>query len=348
LVPGPNPSVKNILFPEASGEAEISRLESETRAGVFPEPFLPEAPQKRTEALALLVRSLNLPPDPLSAALVSFARYFSLPLDPAALTKLRREALSLRKFRESAALAAAAAAGKGVELTPEALEKYTAAVDPDAREGQEGGGSPGEGRGGTGRDGGGTGGGDRGLSPETSGEDEGGGASVRAFGIPGAEEIRKISDDIDGKNPLLSLLNSIPGRDGKRWLVYPFQAAAGGKRFLVSIRVRAGDGNDAARLAVDVAGEDRRWLFVVNRPARSRRIAEPPKGGDAGVPPEPAPLLETRVSLWPPPGRRERGTLEREIREVLGPDGGLVILRDNEPLLAECRDEALFSINEEV
>jgi hypothetical protein len=320
------PSVKKASFPKVSEQGvESPALRVQSGSGIFRGDSRPEIPQNRVEAL---VRSLNLPPDSLSAALVSFARHFSLPLDHALIARLRREALSLPKSRESSALAAAAAAGKGVELTPEALERYTAAIDPDARREQNDAGSPGGGRG-------------------ESGEDGTGNTFGQASGIPGMKELEKIRDNID-EDPLLSILNSIPGKDGDRWMVYPFQIAPGGKRLLVSVRVKAGNGKDAARLVVDVAGEERRWLFVVTRPACSRRGAEPPEGGDTGSPAEPPPLLETRVSLWPPPGRRERESLEREIREALGSAGGPVILRDSESFLAEWSDEVLFSVNKEV
>ena len=282
-----------------------------------------ETPQTRTEELAQLVRSLNLPTDALSSALVAFARYFSLSLDPVLLTKLRREALSLKTPRESAALAAAAAAGKGAALSPEALEWYAAAIDPNARREPEGG----QGREGFDR---------RGRGSESSGEDEAGDEPVpdSLSGKLDVEALRKIQYKIDRNEPLLNILNSIPGKDGERWMVYPFQVSAGGKRFRVSVRVRVGIRREDTRLAVDVAGEDRRWLFVVNQPVCPQR--------DAGIP------AETQVSLWPPPEPREREVLEREIREVLGPLGGRVILRDGEPFLAEWRNEALSSIDEEV
>jgi hypothetical protein len=316
---------------------DVENLQDQGGSGVSPARSPSETPQGRTEALARLVRSLNLPPDSLSAALVSFARHFSLPLHPALFTKLRREALSLKMPRESAALAAAAAADKGVELTPEALEHYTAAIDPDARRKQTGG-QDREGSGGARRD-------QNGLPfspvpPESSGRDEAGDTSGRVSlsEMPDVERLGKIPDDVDGKDPLLSLLNRIPGRDGERWMVYPFQVSAGGKRFMVSIRVTDGSGKEDARLAVDVAGEERRWLFVVNRPVPYSQGW----GAETGI------LTEIRVSLWPPPGQRERELLEREIREALGPFGGRVSLRDGEPLLAECRNEALFSVNKEV
>jgi hypothetical protein len=234
--------------------------------------------------------------------------------------------------RESAALAAAAATDKGVELTAEALEKYTAAIDPDARRKQTDG-QDRERSGGARPD-------QNGLPSETCGKDETGDTSgpVSLSGTPDAEGLRKISDEIDGNDPLLSLLNRVPGRDGDRWMVYPFQVSAGGKRFMVSIRVTAGSGKEDARLAVDIAGEERRWLFVVNRP-----VPHPQKrSAETGI------SIEIQVSLWPPPGKREREVLEREIREAMRPFGGRVILRDGEPLLAECRNKVLFSVNKEV
>jgi hypothetical protein len=234
-------------------------------------------------------------------------------------------------------MAAAAAADKGVELTPEALKNYAAAIDPDARRKQTGG-QDREGSAGTRRD-------QNGLPfspvpPESSGRDEAGDTSGRLIlpEAPDAERLGKIPDDIDGNDPLLSLLNRIPGRDGERWMVYPFQVSAGGKRFLVSIRVAAGSGKEDARLAVDVAGGERRWLFVVNRPVPPSQRRDAETGN----------LTEIRVSLWPSPGQRERELLEREIREALGPLGGRVSLRDGEPLLAECRNKTLFSVNKEV
>ncbi|MDR2069978.1 MAG: hypothetical protein LBP81_00970 [Treponema sp.] len=274
-----------------------------------------ETPQTRTETLAQLVRSLNLSPDSLSAALVTFARHFSLPLDPVLLTKLRREVLSLKTPRESAALAAAAAAGKGVTLTPEALEKYAAAIDPDARGDQK----DGQGREGTG----GNGFEQKDRQPESPGD---------ISGQVTPESLKRIRDDIDEKDPLLSLLNRLPGKDGERWMVYPFQVSAGGKRFMVSVRAAPGIGKDDARLAVDIAGEDRRWLFAVNRPAS----------------PQQRDTAETEVSVSPLPELPLREVLEREIQEVLGPLGGRVTLRESGPFLAECRNKDLPSINEEV
>ncbi|MDR2245285.1 MAG: hypothetical protein LBE17_01215 [Treponema sp.] len=205
--------------------------------------------------MAQLIRSLNLPSDTLSTALVTFARHFSLTLDPVLLAKFRREVLSLKTFRESVVLAAVAAATKGAVLTPEALARYVAAIDLDAsrnqkgRQGQEEPGGDGF---------------DRRGRPSKDSEDESG--QVSLSGKLNTKALKEIRNSIDREDPLLSLLNSIPGKDGEYWMVYPLQVSAGGKRFRISVRVRTGIEREDARLAVDIAGEDRRWLFVVNRP----------------------------------------------------------------------------------
>ncbi|MDR3130845.1 MAG: hypothetical protein LBU18_04795 [Treponema sp.] len=313
-------SVKKIPLPKLREQsAENQTFREQPGPGILREDSRPETSQKQSELLTRLTRSLNLPLDALSSAFISFALHFSLPLDPVLLARLRRGVLSLPKFRESSAMAAAAAAGKGLELSPEALERYTAAIDPDARRKQNNEDSPGGGS-------------------ESSGEDKY--FRFSFSGIPDAGGLRKIRDTVDKNEPLLSILNSIPGKDGEHWLVYPFQIEAGGKRFLISVRIADGNGKEDVTLAVDAAGEDRRWLFVMKRPVHPQRRG--PEPSDA------APLKETMVSLWPPPGLRERKILEKEIFDALGEAGGRVILRDNESLLMEFRDEALPAINEEI
>jgi hypothetical protein len=275
------------------------------------------------EILAQLTRSLNLPLDGLSFSLVDFVRYFSLPLDPALLSKLRREALSLKMPRESAALAASAAADKGVDLTPEALKHYAAAIDPDAG-GKQGDMDSPENKSGQ----------EHGDLPE---DDAG---CVPLSGLIDAERLSKTCTEIEENDPLLNILNKMPGTDGEHWIVYPFQVLSGGKQIRVSVRIMAGQGKDAVRLAVDIAGGDRRWLFVMG-PGQEKREDRP-----AGTPGNRLP--EVRVSLWPPLSRREGEVMEREIRETLGPLASRVILRNYESFLSDCKSEVLPSVNEEV
>jgi hypothetical protein len=103
-------------------------------------------------------------------------------------------------------------------------------------------------------------------------------------------------------------------------------------------------GQREVRLAVDVAGEGRRWLFVVNRPAGPGRKKE----AEAGSVSEPGLIPELRVSLWPSSGRRERKALEQELQEVLGPLADKVILEDGELFLTDSKNEVLPSVDEGV
>jgi hypothetical protein len=321
----PNPSVKIFSPLEVSTQdAETSKPGAQSGTGLLRD-WTPVQAETRTviqsEILTRLIHSLNLPMDNLSSALISFVRYFALPLDPALLIKLRREALSLKIPVESAALAVAAAADKGVELTSSAVSEYGAAIDPDARREQSGTDSP---WGGTDRD--------------------------HPGKTPDAEGLRKIGDILEETNPLLSILNGLPGRNGDRWRVYPFEVSAGEKRFRVSVRVKAGQDKAGVRLAVDIAGGDRRWLFVMNQPSvlEQGKNAENRPFPGSGPSPECGIPSEVLVSLWPPPGRRERAALEREIRKVLGPAVNWVILRDCESFFADSQNKALPSINKEV
>jgi hypothetical protein len=215
------------------------------------------------------------------------------------ISRLRREVLPLKAPREAAALAAAAAADKGLELSPQALEDYAAARAP---------GPPRE-------------------DPSDGSQD-----GREHPGAPNPEELKKYPEQIDAKKPLLALLNSIPGKTGKHWIVYPFQFSSGDLRFRVSLRLLSGDetGKGTVRAAVDIAGGARRWLFILNHPAAPEQGAE------------------TWVSLSPPPSRRERDTLIREIEAALGPLGGRVsLLADWEPLFADALDGPWPLVDEE-
>jgi hypothetical protein len=253
---------------------------------------------------------------------LSFARYFSLPLDPELLLKLRRNVLSLmetrtlrasssKTFREAAALASAAAADKGVELSPGALEDYADAIDP--------GGSQPQGREPPG---------DRGGNPKPQGK-------PREDDAPTPENIRKKAAEIEANKPFLGILNMIPGKNGRRWIVLPFVFSSKGVEFRVSIRILLKESkiseNKVERLAVDVSSESRRWLFTIDK---------------AGTP-------EARVdiSIYPPLGTARLAVLEGEIRGILQEFAGEIRLWNNReapPLGADSRNEALLSINEEV
>jgi hypothetical protein len=295
------------------------------------------APLAPAAGIARIIQSLNLPPDSLSAQLINFAKFFSLPLEPALLVRLRRNALVLRPGREAAALAAAAAAAKGVELSPEALEHYARALSP--RQDRPGGGGETEGRQtGRGAFANGEGGGEQpegGVSEETGTD---GGFKQAAEILQKALERSGSARDaaFSGADAgLLALLNRIPGRDGARWMVYPFTFLAENIEIGVSVRLlfmqRSGDyaGEKPARVAVDAAVPGaRNWLFVLDKPFTAAAV--------------------TRIFPDPPPEEGERRTLEREAREILGAFGGAVSVAAASTAFPDVVSDLPFPVDEAV
>jgi hypothetical protein len=274
-----------------------------------------------------LARTLSLPPDGLSAALLSFVRFFSLPLEKNLLLQLRRESLGPPgggkepgRLREARALGAAAAADKGLSLDSRALEEYARAITGDGGFGADSGGSRGQ------------------DHPEETPADEAG-ETDKAGNIPAEEtrdgeagkEFQKKIRSIEAKNPLLRLLNSIPGKNGRRWIVLPFHFASGGIEIGVSVRILLYNRELAAgveRLAVDLTAGNRHWLFVLEKPGRAGSGAD--------------------IYLQPPLGGSSRSGLEAELKELLGEWADQVTLHPGEFPLADGRDDILPSINEEV
>jgi hypothetical protein len=229
-----------------------SAVPGEIREGAAEAEKSPREPPVRD-----LVFSLGLPRDGLSAFLLSLAKFFSLPLDTKLILLLRQQALALApgpaKTPEGgsedpalpeplrfAALAAAAAASKGVTLRPEALARYAAALAVSGQDILEDEAEPGEDR-----------------------EDPPGEA-------PRFSEPRKRGDfaeRIEGRLPLLGVLNKIPGRDGRRWITLPFSCEQDGVVCRVSLRILVADTNGvpwkAERMALDIKTGQRRWSFML-------------------------------------------------------------------------------------
>ncbi|MDR1410889.1 MAG: hypothetical protein LBI91_01640, partial [Spirochaetaceae bacterium] len=181
-------------------------------------------------SLEQLARSLDLPKDSLSSALVGFARVFALPLRPALFARLRKEALALKARQtggsaETAALAPAAAAGKRVALSREALERYARAIDPEDEAAGEDLRNDAEGRP-VGEEGVpfGEGGGD---APEERQDQADGEDSARAIREILEKALKQFREgggtEENGDESPVSFLNRLPGRDGNFWMVYPFK-----------------------------------------------------------------------------------------------------------------------------
>jgi hypothetical protein len=311
-------------LPGPRGPARPAKINPALPAGRAPGEAVPAAAGRAAPAeagglkLRQLLRSLALPQDDLSAALVRSARNFSLPLEPALLSRLRREALALNARRggghaESSALAAAAAAGKGAALGGEALERYARAIDPDYEPGGREPPEQGEGQ---------ASGGD---SAPFRGQDGGGGRRDPPDREDSAGEIRRILGEAleraggggEESDPPTGFLNRLPDREGNFWIVYPFKINSEKLAICLSIWIlllcgdyseRGPAGGSVKEITVNAAGKERRWVFSITDP-----------GG---------PGAKTRVSVSHPCAEAARKQLEKEIREVLGGFGGEAVLAD--------------------
>jgi hypothetical protein len=296
------------------------------------------------------------------------------------MTKIRRESLPVPeqlpqgksaaatgRDAQAAALAAAAAASKGLELTGEALRAYAMALSgsrppdpefPEQGSGNSGGNSAGDG----GSGGSSTGGSPTGGNPthddstpanSGGGGDSTGGSSRGGSDLPGqfsrspveppglitAESLREKVLAVEAENPLLSLLNRMPGKNGERWINLPFSFTRGDLEYRVILRVLV-DGVPApgspGRLTLDISAGDRdnpalRWLFMYREP------------------PGASPRLTGR--FWPPQDKNALRTFKKELARLFDLHTEHIFLQNDgefSPFAPDCRDSLLLSINEEV
>jgi len=239
-----------------------------------------EVSKKQTaRSISSIISSSGLPSDKLSTSIVSFARFFSLPLKPNVLAVIRQQAFSstqqtatpqsagnatltgtalnqsaatssafetseAMKMREALSLAAAAAESKGVELNQKGLEQYAEAINPDLNNQHE-------------KE-------DRKEKKQNKNKNE-------------QEDKTEINAAVLEKTvnectpQLIEILNRIPGKNGQRWIVLPFNFSKDGNDFDVSMRVLLENENRAVRMAVQITesreqltgrNEKRKWLFV--------------------------------------------------------------------------------------
>jgi hypothetical protein len=315
-----------------------------------------------SRSLAALLGSLGLPADRLSGSIVSFARFFSLPLEPNFLANIRRQSnlpgqspqteqetekagrpavlpaeADLFRNREALSLAATAAADKGVELSRAGLEDYAAAIDPDRRDtgGHETGGEdPGDT-------------GNRGASGQNAGgknRKDGSNAEIDAIIAGDSLGLKEKLLELGENNPMLDLLNRLPGKNGQRWIVLPFSIVEQGKLYRISLRILLDAGLSSGHLALEItagpagtdpAAPERRWLFALDRP----------KGDNPRL----------RLYLWPSAPPKTLKSLGQELAACVGlpPEGVFVqicaqIREESFPFAENSRENVLRSINEEV
>jgi hypothetical protein len=241
---------------------ELSKLDSlvppnqvAVKAGTVPVNFktplpqVPPLPAVLARSMAALIAAAGLPVGGLSASIVSSTRFFSLPLKPDLMADIRRRVLAAangvylsEKGQAALSLAAAAARSKDVELSPEALKNYADALDPDRREQ-------------TGKD--------------SAGERHSGKRQKEQGKIHGKSGPVKIIVG-SAQNTLHDLMNRLPGRDGKRWMIIPFSFDKDGREYRVSLGVlldktatlRGHASLDIAEYGLE--GEPaHRWFFVL-------------------------------------------------------------------------------------
>jgi hypothetical protein len=256
---------------------------------------------------------------------LSFLRYFSLPLEGEQITKLRREVLASRtagiaagepKTREAAALGAAAAVDKGVLLSPEALAEYAAAIDPEEGfNGEQG--HPSEQEHPEDRE-------KKRKDRPNSGEDR--------EDPPETGALRKKIEALSEAYPLLDLLNRLPGKNGGRWMIFPFNFISGGVAYRVSLRILLKDTEndcEGTRLTLDILSKKGRWVFRLSGYGTAHSRAD--------------------IGISPPLPRRALKTLKGEIQGLLGDFVEKIDVENQEtPFWAEgVNREFPYSVNEE-
>jgi hypothetical protein len=328
-------------------------------------------------SLLNLAAALGLPRDKLSASILSFLRFFSLPLDSASAAQIRSRALdsgadpkgaelkgpdtakatadkaagkadsgqgavsrgaeTLLRSREALSLACAAFLDKGLQPGGEALEKYAGAIDPGRRR------PPGNsaGNGGNGGEGADHGkGGDRGHSDAGSPKDRDG------SGVPDGDLLRRRAAAGD---PLFDLVNRLPGRSGRRWIVIPFEW----EQYSVTLRILLGP--DCVRPDSANAKNDRTDHIAANNMTADRMALElvsgKPEGGRWLFVFNFRNYVELNFGRCPSPGNGILDSMKKELSALLDLPFDQIHPQnwgEFPPFAPDSRDNALLSVNEEV
>ena len=338
-------------------------------------------PANTAANIANLLSSLKLPQDSLSRSVIAFARFFSLPLDSKLLNSLRGGQPDLAgkaaPQREAAALGAAAAADKGLQLDKKALAEYAAAIEGSLKSfpgkgdqsldvnrpvhDREAGGGHGQGNAPDGE-------GESSAPKGGSGQNPGG-----AFGDSnrqGQGDRRQLQHELTEllkARPMLDFLNRVPGKKG-RWIVVPFSFLQKGFEFNVSLRIllqngRQLAGDAAERLTADITvkkaceaaiGEAAAGEAAVRESGIVSRwficLEKPPDGADL-----PGSINNTggaaQVKVYSSaaegsPG--EKGRLRKELAKALNLPLKRVEVIEKPLLFADSRIDHLRSVDEEV
>ena len=322
-------------------EPQVRNAAAKSPPSQAAKPSAPQTPAPPRSASSLIAAA-GLPADKLSASIVAFSRFFSLPIKPELMAAMRRQTLaapsaaeetqanavkrasienSAAAKREALSLAAAAAESKGVELHPKGLETFTEAIDPDWRKRENSGGDQ------------------RGRRDKNQQQEENAPAKITAAGL------KQMALEAAEQNPLLAILNRLPGKNGRRWIVLPFTFDEGGREFKVSLRILLEEDQTSSRAAcmaatqvvLDIAESERRWLFALESASSPR---------DANLP-----ANRLAVYLQPELSPAAHAPLARELSALLGiPPERISVRNRAESFPAESAraDDPLRSINEAV
>jgi len=221
--------------------------------------------QQTLRSVSSLVSAAGLPADKISSSIVLFARFFSLPLKHNVLNAIRSQAFlqhkqnlnvsqnasapavpnqpssssaaktagdSVMRARETLSLAAAAAESKGVELNPKGLETYAEAIDTEWRRQKDD---------------------DRRQKKQNKDQNEQNEKSLQKNGSVTAAELEKTANENFNANPLLDMLNRLPGKNGQRWITLPFSFYEDDTVFNISMRVLLENESRAVKMALQIS-----------------------------------------------------------------------------------------------
>ena len=250
------PKISNEKSPKAASELKTSspvrtELPSTVKSHAAESPAVKTIPAK--ELFIKTAANMGFPKDALSAALLVFARFFSVSLSPALLKTLRREILASGKSSspetqaekttlEAEALSALIALDKGVELSSQALEQYARFFSfPDENPNRQG---------------------EKGDRDHDRDREEN----------PEAEELRILTEEQEQNDGTLALLNQLPGKNGQHWLVFPFNIKVKGIEFQVFLRLLKEEPVSSiekegghTHLIVDVSGPKKQWRCFLKK-----------------------------------------------------------------------------------
>jgi hypothetical protein len=320
------------------GPTNAKPLSGQSPAAAFKTGDPPAGGPVSNKNIASFLALLKLPGDEFSASILSFAKFFSLPLDGPFLGKIRQKALAGQggsppgkgrdsppapgsQFREVLALAAIASSAKGIDLNPQALAAYARSLlhgsappedgeaEAPAKEAEVPEGP---------------------AVAERPGDRGSGEHKAPGKGTPDGPCIRKLA--LAAQDPLLEALNRAPGKDGSRWIVLPFSMEG----LDICLRILLA-GSRACFMGLDIRDGEGAWRFTVH--------PDIPGTGDDGE----APPWSLEVSRSPAPAKSRVKALERDLAEFLGlPREKLRVHGEELPVFAESRDWTLPSVNKEV